>query len=161
MAEPIIHIDGMEQLLAKIKSLEELRPVAGRIKAAAAHVKGKLMQYPSARHGRQPFKTEKQRRYFFYALNAGIIEVPYRRGQSPGSRNLKQSWAVAFYNEGLTAEIGNNAPYGPVVQGAAQQSQYHRDTGWQTDQDVAEQEMDTVVEYVKEGIDETLAQTGE
>ena len=153
----LIHIEGIEPLLKKIKSLQELRPVAGAIRAGAAHLKGKLQIYPPERHGPQPFKTEKQRRYFFYAKGKGLIQVPYRRGQSPGSQNLKQTWTVSTTHAGLTAEIGTNAPYARPVQDRAEQSAYHRQTGWPTVQDVAEQEGPFVTQYVKEVIDQVLA----
>src|SRR5688572_17480636 len=125
-----IRIEGLEKLLAKVKSLGELKPVKAKIKLAGAHLAGKLKQYPPVRRGPQPFKTQKQRRFFFYAIDAGKIQVPYQRGQSPGSRNLKQSWTVDTYNSGFTAQVGTNAPYARLVQSAPDQAHYHQVTGW-------------------------------
>lgn len=35
--------------------------------------------YPPRNAAKQPFKSERQRRYFFWALNSGRISVPYAR----------------------------------------------------------------------------------
>src|SRR3990167_2905281 len=91
---PRLTLHGDEELLAKLKTLKQLRGLRGALLAGGAHVAGKMKEYPAARHGPQPFKTEKQRRYVFWAMARGIIQIPYRRGQSPGSRNLKQQGSV-------------------------------------------------------------------
>ena len=54
----------------------------------------------------EPFKTDKQRRFFFAALADGRIEVPYqRRGKSDG---IQSNWKI----EGSGAEVTltNDAP---------------------------------------------------
>ena len=94
-----IKIDA-EKLLRKLKTLHELAPVTGALLAAGAHVAGKFSEYPPQSgltrkqvYG-QSFQSERQRRWFFAALSRGEIDVPYRRGSSAGSRNLKQTWTV-------------------------------------------------------------------
>ena len=129
---------GFDKLLAK---MPRFRPaLRGAVRAGALHVKGKIARYPAARHGPQPFKTARQRRFFFYAVRAGLIEVPYRRGQSARSETLGRKWTIKSEDDGLTAVVGNNASYGPVVQDRDEQSFYHKTTGWPTVQDVQEDE---------------------
>lgn len=149
-----IRIEGVEHLLAKLKSLEELKPVTGALLAGGAHVAGKFKEYPGqTRLTREavygtPFKSEKQRRYFFAALARGEIEVPYRRGSSPGSRNMKQGWTVQALTP-LSVEIGNNAPYAQIVHGAGRQSRFMAALGWRTDKQIVDAERATVAGYVQ------------
>jgi hypothetical protein len=94
----------------------------------------------------QPFKSDKQRRFFFAALRDGRIRVPYVRGMDPRSEALGQAWAtqVEAGPEAITGLLGNNSSYFEVVQGD-NQSEYMKAVGWKTiDQglDEAEPEVD-------------------
>ena len=147
-----IKIDA-EQLLRKLKTLQELAPVTGALLAAGAHVAGKFSEYPPQAgltrkqvYG-QSFQSERQRRWFFAALSRGEIDVPYRRGSSAGSRNLKQTWTVRQISP-LAVEVGTNTPYAPYVQSAESQSRYHFMSGWRTDKDIMDSERDVIVGYV-------------
>ena len=157
-----IRIEGVDALLAKIKSLAELAPVTGALLAAGGHLAGRFKQYPGqARISRQsvygtPFVSARQRRFFFAALASGEIEVPYRRGSSPGSRNLKQNWAVRQLTP-LSVEIGNAAPYAPLVHGAGTQSRMMAAIGWPTDADVLEAERAALAAYVQDAVRRALA----
>lgn len=117
------------------------------LNVAGSFLKGKLANYPPARHGKQPFVSPRQQRFFFYALNAGIIDVPYSRGISSGSQKLGQSWQVEV--NGLYAIIGTGVSYAPVVQGEDDQSRYHRITGWKTEAQVAAEDGPQAVRIVE------------
>lgn len=150
-----IKIEGYEQITAKIKTIADLKRIQAPLRTAALHLIGKLQEYPPQRHGRQPFKTQKQRRYFFWALKNNKIEVPYKRGSSPGSRNLKQRWRVV--NESpLSVAAVNETTYGPYVQAKALQSVYHRQSGWPTDESVAQSETQTVQRFLAAHIQSEL-----
>lgn len=163
MANPL-RIDGLEALITKLTALERLDAARGGLLAGGAHLKTAMQVYaPANRLTRasvygQTFASAKQRRFFFYALRAGIIQVPYRRGSSPGSRNLKQQWTVAATNDGVTVEIGNATEYGPLVQGQGTQSLYAKAVGWQTDQAVLDRDGPAVVQYVKTSLETALAE---
>lgn len=157
-----IKIEGMDELLAKIKTLQELKPVIAAMKAAAVYVKGKAATYPERKtitrasvYG-SSFKSVKQRRYFFWALRTGRIEVPYRRGMSPGSQAFGRRWTIAAQNNGLTQTIGNNAGYGPYLMDPAKQTAYAKAMGWQTTQAIADDAAPTVMNYLREYIDRYL-----
>ena len=83
----------------------------------------------------QPFKTDKQRRFFFAALREGRIEVPYRRTMTLGRR-----WTTEISGSGLdlVGRVGNNTSYGPFVMARADQAAYHAGV-WPLAEDVAEQ----------------------
>ena len=72
----------------------------------------------------QPFKTERQRRWFFYALREGLITVPYTRtGLLANSwRTKREGWADWV--------IENSAIYGALVVGRGKQASYHQNHWW-------------------------------
>lgn len=152
-----IHIEGIEPLLSKLTTLAQLKQLAKAVKAAAIHVRGKAARYPAESHRPQPFKTDKQRRGFFAKLRSGEIEVPYRRGISPGSETLGRKWTIAGSNAGLTQTIGNNASYAKLVQSDEDQTGYHRATGWQTVTQIVDNERETVIQYIQEEIERIVA----
>ena len=162
MSDASIKIDGMEELLAKIKTLQELKPVIAAMKAAAVYVKGKAAEYPERKtiarasvYG-TPFKTIKQRRWFFWALKNDKIEVPYNRGSSPGSEAFGRRWTVSAQNNGLTQVVGNNADYGPYLMDPQKQSAYSKAMGWQTTQVIVDETAPVVKEFLQEYIDRYL-----
>lgn len=79
----------------------------------------------------QTWKSEKQRRYFFFALRKGVIQVPYRRGLSPGSQRLGRSWTAKAINDTSVA-IGTNVTYARMVKDEGQQTKYMKAVGWTT-----------------------------
>jgi hypothetical protein len=152
-----ITIKGIEHLTAKLTALSGMGEVKSAIQKAGYHVKGKIATYPSGgQHRPQPFTSAKQRRGFFYHLKKGDIQVPYRRGMSPGSKAMGRKWTVKATDGGLTATVGNNVDYGPLVQGPNSQTRYHQKTGWKTTTQVMDDERDTVQKYVQEAVRKVL-----
>ena len=157
MPEAGIKVEGLPSLQKIMRDVGSLRPVVVGMKAGAIHLKGKIAKYPRVSRRPQPFKTNKQRRGFFAKLRSGEIEVPYRRGISPSSERLGQSWTVKARDGGLTQVVGTDTTYGQLVQDRIKQTLYHKTTGWKTTEDVTEQEGDEVVRGVKREIDKALA----
>ena len=156
MATKII---GDVELRRKLAQLKDLKSIVPALTAAADHVKGKIAQYPpdANAHRPQPFKTAKSRAFFFWALSKGMIEVPYRRGQSPGSQDHGQKWSVYSNKSGLKQIIGNNTSYGPLLQDPNQQTDYHKKTGWKDTDTVVDEEEETVLKMLKQAVDKILA----
>ena len=71
------------------------------------------------------FFSDKQRRFFFWALGEGIIDVPYKRTQS-----FAQGWQKI--GEGENIIIANETPYGPFLVDPERQSRLQGLIGWQT-----------------------------
>lgn len=136
----IIRIEGADELIAKITSLESMQRVKASIHQVAIFLQSKvdIKAYPRASHRPNVMLqyNDRMRRGFFYHLNhpesPKHIEVPYRRGQSPGSQKLGQSWTTRTENMGFRAIIGTNVSYARLVQDSAKQTSYHRGTGWIT-----------------------------
>ena len=91
-------------------------------KAGRAYLKG--YGYPSQTGNPQPFKTDRQRRWFFWALKAGIITVPYSR-----TGRLANSWRAVRRGPSDWV-IENSAAYAALVVGAGRQARYHEDNWW-------------------------------
>lgn len=139
---------SLRELQAKFAAISsELERNWARASEEVAHeiveVEG-LKQYPINTAGApQPFKSDKSRRYFFAALRRGEIEVPYRRGQSPGSETYAKRWYVEV--SGLTATIGNNASYARYLSHETEQSGYMAARGWRKLKEVAEEKLPDII----------------
>jgi len=133
-----VRVEGAAELIARLKSLEQMRNVKNAIIEASYDLKDKIATYPP-RSSRPNWmlkgNSERARRMragFFAKLRSGEIEVPYRRGASPGSERLGARWAVSTENSGWRGVVGNNASYARLVQDSEKQTGYHRGTGWIT-----------------------------
>lgn len=99
--------------------------------------------YPAQRRAPQPFKTDRQRRWFFAALADGTISVPYER-----TGVLASSWLAR--QEGWSHWVlENSAPYAHWVVGRGQQAAYHEGHWWTAD-DVIEEEVGSLTEELTE-----------
>lgn len=146
-----IELRGVERIMRKLNAV---KPEVGEaVKAVGLEVKGMLAKYPRQRTGgRMQFKSLKQRRFVLYALRAGLIDVPYRRGQSAGSETLGRRWTIATKDEGLTAVVGNNVSYGPFVQDEDKQLPFHKITGWPTVQQAKKKWEPEFVKRVRQAV---------
>lgn len=142
-----ITVLGAEELAHKLEFGKFKRFVQAGLEDGAGEFKRFIAIYPPAAHRPQPFVSDRQRRGFFAKLNAGEIQVPYRRGFSPGSQRLGQSWnirAISWH----TVEVGNPATYGELVQSKDRQTRYHKTTGWNTVEAVADQKAEAITKKV-------------
>jgi len=133
-----IHVEGAAELIKRLVSLEQMRNVKNAIIEASYDLKGRIAEYPT-RSSRPNWmlrgnsdRAKRMRAGFFAKLKSGEIQVPYRRGASPGSERLGARWAVSTENSGWRGVVGNNASYARLVQDSEKQTGYHRGTGWIT-----------------------------
>lgn len=103
----------------------------------------------------QTWQSAKQRRYFFFALRKGIIQVPYRRGLSPGSQRLGRSWTAKQVDDTSVA-IGTNVTYARMVKDEGQQTRYMKAVGWTTIQQDIERGRREVMETMNTVIRRSL-----
>lgn len=149
-------IEGLDALLLKLSKLSQLKHITGGLKLIAAHIQGILQVYPTRRHFTTKFKTARQRRYFFWALKQNKIAVPYVRGSSPGSRNLKQQWRIRTETP-VRVALENNTRYAAYVQGATLQASFHKATGWKTDDAAVEEARPMAVTIMRQRVQRVLA----
>jgi hypothetical protein len=141
-----VQVRGVDEVVRKLNRLASMDGAKRGIAAGAALLKAKMADYPEQTHDRHAFVSDKQRRFFFAALRDGTLGVPYKR-----TGKLGQGWTVNFENGGLSAVVGNNVPYGPLVQKAGEQAGFHQNN-WLTDQEVANNWGPKVVDGIAEEI---------
>jgi len=56
----------------------------------------------------------------------------------------------------LSIAVGSNVSYGPYVMDRASQTRYHKEGGWHTIQDVAEENADRVAEIIMQSVNKAM-----
>lgn len=116
----------VDEASPKIKKLEAgyEKTVGKAIHTWAQMVRARLKShpYPPQRNAPQPFKTDRSRRWFFWALRSGLISVPYTR-----TGLLANSWSA--HVSGWSGDLRNSAAHAGLVVGDEQVS-YHRPNWW-------------------------------
>ena len=146
-----VRIEGLEPLLRKLDGIENLQKIRPAMMAGALHVKGKIAKYPPHSIANSPSNPTGR----WYERGYGTRTATGRK--YPTSETLGRKWTVANRDKGLTKVIGNNVSYGPYVQSAEDQAKIHGERGWKTDQQVADEEADTVIDSIKREVDKILA----
>lgn len=160
MAESF-RLEGLDDLLNKVETLEQLQGVIGGLEAGAAHLRDVFAVYPPTKRLKRrdvygkTFKTAKQRRWFFFALRGGLISVPYRRAFDPRSERFGESWTITSENDGLRWIIGNDSTYAEKLKGN-QQSLYHKAVGWTTLQADIDKQAPYVLEQITAAVEAAL-----
>lgn len=157
-----IEIENLDKLMAALRQFPKRTAkylgAAGREAATRVILNTPgLKKYPRSGKGAPQAKnwTDKQRRYFFWALKQGMIEVPYRRGQSPGSEKFGTKWTVQ--TKGFSTEIGNNASYASLLSGGeGEQSKYMAARGWRSLIEVAKEKLQDIEKVYNAWIDRLL-----
>jgi len=147
-----ITIKGLDKLTKKIKNIEGLKPVIAALRAGATHIKGKIAKYPPATSANSP----SQRRWYERGYGPRWRRIDGSLGGRKTSETLGRKWTIGERDGGLTWIVGNNVTYGPFVQGD-KQAAFHRERGWKTTDQVAEEEADTVNKFVQEHIEKALS----
>ena len=123
-----IDVQGIDELMAKLAQLpDDMKDAISD--DVLKYMKDVLQAYPPPKrisrksaYG-QTFFTEKQRRYFFWALNKGIINVPYGRTQ-----DYRKAWEQV--GTGYGSILANETPYAVYLQDDQQQSRLSAKIGW-------------------------------
>jgi hypothetical protein len=106
------------------------------------------------------FKTAKQQRYFFWALKAGEIRVPYKRKHSAGLGGAIGAtvWAENDHVVGLVGINELYAPYARLVVGDDdEQALYHQGHWWQFEPTVIKIAAERQDEMIEVAIAELVA----
>lgn len=127
-----ILIEGLDKLEAKLGRLASVQVLAPPMVRSLARLNAFMATDAPTRTQPQPFKTAKQRRFFFWAVKHGVITVPYRR-----TGLLRRSWTMHIEQTAsqVIGVLDNPTPYGPWVQAPPpQQAMYHQGN-WRTTED--------------------------
>ena len=82
----------------------------------------------------ETFVSDRQRKWFFWALDSGSISVPYRRTQE-----MRKAWKQIGH--GVNSLIANESPGAEFVVGDKHQSRHEALVGWKTTGMTIEQHM--------------------
>ena len=119
-----VEVINIDKVIAKVKDRDTIRQ---GIVNAAEYVRRDAQKYPEPRKPKKMKNlTQKQRRAIFWKLKNGKIVIPYQRGTSPDSHNMKRNWRVKIEKSGLQARIYNFTTYAKWVYGGKRQAWYHR-----------------------------------
>ncbi len=107
----------------------------------------KSATYPPQTNAPQPFKTSRQRRWFFWALKTGQITVPYvRTGLIANSwRAKKDGWSHWL--------LENSAAYAHLVVGRGTQARYHEGNWWIADDIIDDSVGDLTTDLTEDLVD--------
>lgn len=143
----IIGDKELQRKLRSISNLSFLRPV---IQASVVHISGKVAKYPPGGSGNSPSKP----RWYERGWGSRWRRADGSIGGRQTSEDLGPSWThkVESNTRGV---IGNDASYGPFVQGA-QQSAIMKDIGWKTTDTVVEEESAKVLRDIQKAVDREL-----
>ncbi len=125
------------------------------MEASLLSLQDALTDYPGPPMRPYPkmLRTEKQRRYFFWALKEGLIQVPYHR---TGKLGQSWTWKVTTTGSGLRGEVGTNMKYARWVQNQHSQARIHRGN-WLTDYGAVQQKRDEIGRRFRSAIRAALA----
>ena len=101
----------------------------------------------------QTFQSDKQRRWFFWALNSGAISVPYSRTQG-----LAQGWHKV--RTGLSGYIVNNTPGAVYVMGERKQSRHEAMVGWKKPSEIIKEHMARINKIVDAAAKKAIKKLG-
>lgn len=135
IGEEMIQLTISDDLTRLLSGQQIVTAMQAATKAAAAIGQDRIAAYPPVRRRKVTFASDKQRRGFFARLRSGAIEVPYRRGTSPGSETLGRRWHIRPSGS-IAHVLTNDASYAPLVHGADDQAAYHKGN-WKTDEELA------------------------
>lgn len=121
---------------------ENHRRIMRFMNKAGLTLKQNTPPYPPPSRKPQPFKTERQRRFFFAALRDGRIVVPYRR---TGQLGRSMQWEIVSQGPAeYRGRYGTNLAYAPLVISDDRQAGYHRGT-WYTMKTIQERAAPTII----------------
>lgn len=111
----------VDKTLARFRGTDILGAAFSRIQRP---LEDALKTYPPQSHKPQPFKTARQRKYFFWALRTGKLQVPYRRRE-----DIKRKWRARMDLRGaeVTLNTTNTSDHADGVIGK-KQWRYHQGT---------------------------------
>lgn len=136
---------GVPELLQRMSDPKGI--AAGMKEGADAFAEELRNSYPPETNAHRPqsqYWDDKTRRGFFYHLNHGDIDVPYKRTDF-----LANHWQVKA--KGQDFLVTNSAPKASLVQGRFR-TVYHKITGWKTPKEIWAKVRDRIGKRIRTSI---------
>jgi len=144
MAKSLIgfDIEGLPQLQNKLKHLpQDVKDAVGD--DIAKYLLNVVRAYPPQKSVTRKqaygttFFSDKQRRWFFWALKNGALDVPYKRTQA-----FSRSWRII--GKGTDTIVVNETDYGGYLMGPGEQSRMSKIIGWKTTEQVLDERAERI-----------------
>ena len=144
-----IEIKGLDKLVKKINTLQKMDALKAALKNAAYMLAGEMAEYPPETAANRPPTP-------FYIRGRGLQTAS---GNLFNSGNIANSWERAkptIRNKGFTVAIGSNVSYVRFVQAHDKQARWMKDIGWQTDQQVLDDNKNEVKAELADAINKII-----
>ncbi len=148
-----VEIKGLDQLMRKIKRIEDLSAFNQGLHKGALLIKAKVAKYPQATSANSPSQDRWYQRGYGpkWRVKSGDIH-----GRAT-SETLGRKWTIVQQmGRALTWIVGNIVSYGRWVQSDDDQASFHKKRGWPTIETVARLYSKHVLELVKRNVDQAL-----
>ena len=162
MADDLILVsaDGLKELQAKLARLPDAVADDG-VQAGNEYIVTAMQQQPPPNYVTRraaygvTFFTERQRRWFFWALNNNVINVPYKRNKRP--QGIRNSWRVE--GTGRLGFVANDAPGVGWVMGE-NQSRHEAMVGWKKASAIIKERTAKIVRRFDAGVKKAIKRLG-
>ena len=125
----VVNQGQIDKLFSRFEHGAVVQILRPPMEASLLSLQDALTDYPPPSTGKARFKTARQRRYFFWALRQGFIQLPYHR---TGKLGQSWTWRITVTGSGLRGQVGTNLRYAKWVQNEESQARIHRGN-WLTD----------------------------
>ena len=156
MTTVTIQIEGLDEVVNKLNTIEQFQGLETVMLAVGTHVKGKIDKYPQSTEANEPRSFVSGGKNSWYERGYGP-----RWARSDGgiggrktSETLGRKWTVNASHAQVV--IGNNVSYGPFVQDEEEQASFHKRRGWKTVQQVAKEEEPTVRAFIESYLEKLM-----
>jgi hypothetical protein len=149
----IVNQGQLNKLFNRMDHASVLKVLRPPMEASLLDLHDDLTDYPPPSSGKTRFKTARQRRYFFWALRTGVIQVPYVR---TGKLGQSWTWKITTTGSGLRGEDGTNIPHAHWVQREESQARIHRGN-WLTDMGALDKNREQIGRRFRNAIMASLA----
>jgi hypothetical protein len=153
-----IDVQGMDELLAKLAQLpDDMKDTV--TDDVMKYLKDVLQAYPPPKHVTrqaaygQTFFSDKQRKWFFAALNSGALNLPYARTQS-----YRNAWQQI--GTGYGSLLANETPYSVYLQDEERQSRMSAMIGWKKLSVIIEERMTRILAVADGAIKKAIRRRG-
>ena len=149
----IVNQSSLNKAFDRLGTANMQRILRPPMEASLLDLHNDLTDYPPPSTGKMRFKTAKQRRYFFWAVSNGVIQVPYVR---TGKLGQSWTWKITTTANGLRGEDGTNLKCVKWVQVQETQARIHRGN-WLTDYGALNKNRDQIGRRFRNAIKAALA----
>ena len=156
MPNASVEIKGLDQLLHKIKRVEDLSAFTDGLSKGAKLIRRNIRKYPPSSEANRP-PISGPGSWYVRGTGSKHRNVAGKVKTYHTSEKLQERWTMRqITGRALGWIVGNNVSYGKYVQSNADQAHFHRKRKWRTIETIARAYSKHVLELVKRNVDLAL-----